>query len=114
MSRIPGFSSMKAEVEVEVTLRLSVSQSVCLGVEPILGLAIRYYFLSERCCLKVVVLFIWGALSDEKMGLEFAVQSLNGPSRAEPVTMLYCLVWDSSNLDGQVPVRTPHETCSSL
>jgi hypothetical protein len=37
--------------EVEVTLRLavgrSVSQSVCLGVEPTLGLVTRYYFLSE-------------------------------------------------------------------
>jgi hypothetical protein len=35
--------------------------------------------------------------------LEFAVQSLNGPSRPEPVTMLYCLIWDSPNLGGQVP-----------
>jgi hypothetical protein len=29
------------------------------------------------------------ALSDERTGLQFAVQSLNGPSRAEPVTILY-------------------------
>jgi hypothetical protein len=29
----------------------SVSQSVCLGVEPTLGLVTRYYFLSEGCCL---------------------------------------------------------------
>jgi hypothetical protein len=26
-------------------------QSVCLGVEPAPGLVIRYYFLSEGCCL---------------------------------------------------------------
>jgi hypothetical protein len=42
-------------LEVEVTLRLtvsqSVSQSVSLGIEPTLGLATRYYFLSESCCL---------------------------------------------------------------
>jgi hypothetical protein len=26
------------------------------------------------------------------------------PSRAEPVTILYCLIWDSPNLEAQVPV----------
>jgi hypothetical protein len=42
---------MAANCEVEVPLRLtvgrSVGQSVCPGVEPILGLVTRYYFLSE-------------------------------------------------------------------
>jgi hypothetical protein len=38
-------------VEVEVTLRLTVSQRVYPGVEPTLGLVTRYYFLSEGCCL---------------------------------------------------------------
>jgi hypothetical protein len=80
------------EVEVEVTLRLTFSQSVCLAVEPTLGLATRYYFLSERCCLKVAVFFLWGTLSDERTGLQFAVQSLNGLSSTEPVTILYCLI----------------------
>jgi hypothetical protein len=32
-------------------LSQSVSQSVCLDFEPILGLASTYYFLSEGCCL---------------------------------------------------------------
>jgi hypothetical protein len=32
------------------------------------GLATRYYFLSECCCLKFAVLFLWGALSDERKG----------------------------------------------
>jgi hypothetical protein len=41
----------------------------------------RYYFLSEGCCLKVAVLFLWGALSDERTGLQFAVQSLNRRTR---------------------------------
>jgi hypothetical protein len=31
-------------------------------------LATRYCFLSECCCLKFAVLFLWGALSDEKTG----------------------------------------------
>jgi hypothetical protein len=73
-------------LEVEITLRLKVSQSVCRSVEPTLGHVTRYYFLSEGYCLKVAVLFLWGALSDERTGLQFAVQSLNGPDRAEPVT----------------------------
>jgi hypothetical protein len=46
-------------------------------------------------CRNVAVLLLWGALSDEWTGLQFAVQSLNGPNRAEPVTILYCLIWDS-------------------
>jgi hypothetical protein len=49
-------------------------------------------------------MYLWGALSDESTGLQFAVQSLNGPSHTEPVTILYCLIGDSPNLKGQVPV----------
>jgi hypothetical protein len=84
----------------KVTLR----QSVCLNVEHPLGLVTLYYFLSVCCCLKFAVLFLWGALSEERTGLQFAVHSLNGPSHAEPITILYCLIWDSPNLESQVPV----------
>jgi hypothetical protein len=59
-----------AQVKVKVTLRLSVSQSVCLGVEPRLGLMTRCFFL-----LKVTVLSMWGALSDERSGLSFVSHS---------------------------------------
>jgi hypothetical protein len=44
--------------KVEVTLRPTVSHSVCRGVDSNLGLATRYYFRSECCCLKFVVLFL--------------------------------------------------------
>jgi hypothetical protein len=37
----------------------------------------------------------WCLVSDKRTGLQFAVQSLNGLSRAESVTVLYCLIWDS-------------------
>jgi hypothetical protein len=30
------------------------------------GLATRYYSLSECCCLKFAVFYLWGALSDER------------------------------------------------
>jgi hypothetical protein len=81
-----------------VTLRLTISQSVCLGVEPTLGLVTRYYFPLQGCCLKVAVLFLWGALRDERTGLQSALHSLNGPSCTEPLTpptwrarLLYCI-----------------------
>jgi hypothetical protein len=67
-------------------------QSVCLGVEPTLGLVTRYYFLSECFCLKFAVLSLWSALSDEMLYLQLVVQSLNGPNSVEPVTILYCLI----------------------
>jgi hypothetical protein len=46
---------------MKVTLQLTVSQSLCLGVEPLLA---------------VSVVSLWGALSDETSGLSFARQSL--------------------------------------
>jgi hypothetical protein len=60
----------------KVTLRLTISQSVCFGVEPTLGLVTRYYFLSEGCCLKVAVLSLLGALSDERSGMSTLFISL--------------------------------------
>jgi hypothetical protein len=53
----------------------SVTQSVLVS-STLVGLATRYYFLSECCCLKFAVLFVWGALSDERPGLSFVSHSL--------------------------------------
>jgi hypothetical protein len=64
-------------------------QSYVFVSSTVVGLASRYYFLSECCWLKLAVLFLWGALSDERTGLQFAVKSLNVPSRAEPTNILY-------------------------
>jgi hypothetical protein len=55
---------VEVEIEVEVTLRLTVSQSVSQYVlvsGTLVGLTTRYYFLSECCCLKFAVLYLWGA-----------------------------------------------------
>jgi hypothetical protein len=56
---------VRVRVRVRVTLQLTVSQSVCLGVEPNLGLLTRDFFFKLQSCL------IWGALSDERSGLSF-------------------------------------------
>jgi hypothetical protein len=81
----------------------SVSQSVCLGIEHPCGTCNQILLvlpvgmlLSEICGLVSV-----GSLSDERMGLQFAVSSLNGPGHTEPVTILYCLIWDSPNPPNQ-------------
>jgi hypothetical protein len=66
----------KVKAKVKVTLQLTVSQSLCQGIEPILGLVTRYYFLSEGCFLKFAVLSLWGALSDKRSGLSFVFLSL--------------------------------------
>jgi hypothetical protein len=52
---------------VRVTFRLTVSQSVCLGVETRLGLMTRYLFMIGKLqsCLH------GGALSDERTDLSF-------------------------------------------
>jgi hypothetical protein len=71
-------------------MRLTVSQYVLVS-STLVGLATRYYFLSGYCCLKFAVLYLLGALSDERTGLQFAVYSLNCPSRSQPETILYCL-----------------------
>jgi hypothetical protein len=60
--------AVSQSVRVRVTLQLTVSQSVSLGVEPNLGLLTRdifFFFLKLQSCLT------WGALSDERSGLSF-------------------------------------------
>jgi hypothetical protein len=47
---ILSYCLYSVRVRVRVTLQLTVSQSVRLGVEPCLGLMTRYLFLYESCC----------------------------------------------------------------
>jgi hypothetical protein len=65
--------SIEVEVEIEDTLRTA------------LGLVTRYYSLSEGCCLKVAVLFLWSAFSDERRAIltrPFYDNSADGPYRS--------------------------------
>jgi hypothetical protein len=71
-SRLLSYDSCK----VKVTLRLTVSQSVSLGVEPHLGLMTKYLLLFDSYG---IVLF-WGALSDERTGLYLVYAA--GPCQA--------------------------------
>jgi hypothetical protein len=57
------------QVKVKVTLRLTVSKSVSLGVEPHLQLMSRYLLLFDSYGL----VFLWGVLSDERTGLSFVL-----------------------------------------
>jgi hypothetical protein len=58
---------VKVKIKVKVTLRLTVGQSACLGVEPKYGtfdqIYIYIFFLKLQSC------HFWGALSDERSGL---------------------------------------------
>jgi hypothetical protein len=56
---------------VKVTLRLTVGQSVCIVVEPLLVLMTRCFY-----CFKIAVVSLWSALSDERSGLPIVSHSL--------------------------------------
>jgi hypothetical protein len=60
-----------SSVKVKVTLLLTVSQSVCLDVEPLLVLLTICLLL-----LTITDVSLWDALSDERSGLSFVSQSL--------------------------------------
>jgi hypothetical protein len=77
--------NLRSQIQVKVTLRLTVSQSVSLGVEPQLGLMTRYLVLFDSYGL-----FLWGALPDERTGLSFvhaAGPCLRSLSRSESFWM---------------------------
>jgi hypothetical protein len=71
-----GGSHMLCQVELRSSKLLYnrrwVSHYVLVS-STLVGLVARYYFLSECCCLKAAVLFLWGAFSDERTGLQFSV-----------------------------------------
>jgi hypothetical protein len=48
--------------------------------------------------------FMQGSRSDKRIGLFLQITSLNGQRCEGPVTIHYCLIWDSPNMDSQVPI----------
>jgi hypothetical protein len=59
--------------QIKVLSYFTTDSQYVLVSSTLVGLATRYYFLSQCFCPKFAVLFLWGALSDERMGLQFAV-----------------------------------------
>jgi hypothetical protein len=72
----PTTADSQVEVEVKVTLRLTVGQSVSLGVEPYVGLMTRYLLLFDSYGRVIVGRPLW-----REDGSVFFITTLHGPNR---------------------------------
>jgi hypothetical protein len=99
-------------VAVAVNLRLTVSRPVCPGVRRPSGTCDQFSFLHEisfrqlRVCNFVVPSLTRGWVCKLLYNCFWALpdQSLLRWSPTELTALFYCLIWDSANLEGQVPV----------
>jgi hypothetical protein len=100
------------EVEVEVNLRPTVSRPVCSGVWRPSGTRNQFFFRLEisfkqlRVCYFVAPSLTRGRVCNLLYNCFWALleQSLLGRSPTELTAIFYCLISDSFNLEGQVPV----------
>jgi hypothetical protein len=97
-STLHSTSSLLTQVKVKVTLRLTVSQSVNLGVEPHLGLMTRYLLLFDSYGLVFCGAPLW-----REDGSVFYIccwplpaQSFLGPSPLVLATIFNCLRFETS------------------
>jgi hypothetical protein len=98
--------------KVKITLRPTVSRPVCLGVRHPSGTSDQFFFLLEITFTQLrVSYFVAPSLTRVRVcsllyNCFWALpeQSLLGWSPAELTDIFYCLIWDSHNLEGQVPV----------
>jgi hypothetical protein len=101
-------------VEVEVNLRPTDSRSVCLGVRRPSETCDKFFFLLEisirhlQLCYFVAPSLTRGRVCTLLCYCFWVLpkRSLLGRSLAELTTIFYCLIWNSLNLEGQVPVFT--------
>jgi hypothetical protein len=99
-------------IEVEVNLRPTVSRSVCLGVRHPSGTRDQFFFLLEiyfrqlRVYYFVAPSLTRGRVCNLPYNCFWALpeQSLLSRSPAVLTAIFYCLVWNSPNLEGQVPI----------
>jgi hypothetical protein len=107
---LPDCSLDWLAIEVEVNLRPTDSRPACLGVGFPSGANNQIFVLSENCGFLYVGHHLWW--KDESLLYSYNClwplpeQSLSDPSPAEPTSVLYCLIKDSANLKGQVPLFT--------
>jgi hypothetical protein len=98
--------------EVEVNLRPSVSRPVCPGVRRPSGTSDQFFFLIEilfrqlRLYYFVAPSLTRGRVCNLLYNCFWALpeQLLLGRSPTELTAIFYCLIWDSPNLEGQIPV----------
>jgi hypothetical protein len=113
--KLPAFNIQLATsrtVEVEVNLRPTVSRPVCLCVRRPFGTRDQFFFLLEisfrqlRVCYFVAPSLTRGRVCDLLYYCfrDLPVQPLLGRSPAELTAIFLCIIWDSPNLEGQVPV----------
>jgi hypothetical protein len=91
-------AGMESQIKVKVTLRLTVGQSVSLGVEPHVGLIIRYLLLFDSYGLVFVGRSLW-----QEDGSVFCMccwsspaLPFSGPSPLDLATIFYCLSFETS------------------
>jgi hypothetical protein len=105
-------TSIEVEVEVLVNLRPTVNRPVCLGVRPPSGARDQFFILLEisfrqlRVWYFVAPSLTRGRVCNLRYNCFWALpeQWLLCRSPAELTAIFYCLIWDSPNLEGQVPV----------
>jgi hypothetical protein len=92
--------------EAEVNLGLAVSRS--WWRPPIRSLWPDFFMLSDNCGFHDAEHPLWrgdgSVILLVQLFLDSPAQSLSGPRPAELTTIFCSLIWDSSNLEGQVPV----------
>jgi hypothetical protein len=104
------------EVEVEVKLRPTISQPVCPAIRRSSGTRDQFFFLLEIffrqlwVCNFVAPSLTRGRVCNLLYNYFSALpeQSLLGRRHAELTAIFYCLICDSPNLKGQVPVFISH------
>jgi hypothetical protein len=103
---------LKLKLKLRRNLWPTDSRSVCLGVRHPSGTGDQFFFLLEISfrqlwvCYFVAPSLTRGRVCNLLYNCLWALpeQSLMGRSPAELTTIIYCLIWDSPNLEGQVPV----------
>jgi hypothetical protein len=98
--------------EVEVNLRPTVRRPVCLGVRHPSGTRNQFFFLLEISFRQLLVCYFVtpsltrGRVCNLLYNCFWALPELSllGRSPVELKAIFYCLIWDSPNLEVQVPI----------